>query len=127
MSGKNDAPAEIAEELRKREPIFHHPEFGTTRKDFERMTVEGFWEVGASGKIYDRNFILDTLEERYKNPPEEDMEIRDFNCSAICENNYLVTYTLVQEKVRVTRRSTLWRNVEGEWKIVYHQGTIAGD
>jgi hypothetical protein len=25
------------EELRRREPIFHHPEFGTTRRDYENM------------------------------------------------------------------------------------------
>src|SRR5579883_2763275 len=44
-------------ELRNREPIFHRPELGTARVDFERMTVEDFWEVGASGRCYSRNHV----------------------------------------------------------------------
>ncbi len=34
----------ILEALKKREPIFHRPEFGTTRDDFEKMTVEDYWD-----------------------------------------------------------------------------------
>ncbi|MHC5761500.1 hypothetical protein [Nostoc sp.] len=37
-------------ELIQREPIFHRPELGTTRADFEQMTESTFWEVGASGR-----------------------------------------------------------------------------
>jgi hypothetical protein len=33
----SQSPA-ILEELRGREPIFHHPELGTTRRDYEAMT-----------------------------------------------------------------------------------------
>jgi hypothetical protein len=40
--------SEVLAELSRREPIFHRPELGTTRADFEKMTVEDFWEVGAS-------------------------------------------------------------------------------
>ena len=115
---------EIIEELKKREPIFHHPEYGTSRVDFEKMTEETFWEVGASGNRYSRDFILDTLEKRFQNPQEEDLEIKDFHCLEISQNNYLVTYTLIQDKKRVTRRSTVWKKRGNDWKIVYHQGTI---
>src|SRR5581483_1878682 len=38
----------VLEELRMREPIFHKRQFGTNRKDFEAMTADEFWEVGAS-------------------------------------------------------------------------------
>lgn len=43
----------VLEELKKREPIFHRPEFGTTHIDFENMTIDGYWEIGASGKRND--------------------------------------------------------------------------
>jgi hypothetical protein len=42
------ANLDVLNELIQREPIFHRPELGTTRQDFENMTVETFWEVGAS-------------------------------------------------------------------------------
>ncbi len=115
---------DVMEELKKREPIFHHPEYGTKREDFERMTEETFWEVGASGQCYSRNFVLDTLDKRFKNPPMDEWEIKDFSCLEIAENNYLVTYTLIQDKKRITRRSTIWKKYDNDWKIVYHQGTI---
>jgi hypothetical protein len=36
----------VLAELSRREPIFHRPEFGTSRADFERMTAEDYWETG---------------------------------------------------------------------------------
>ena len=42
---------EVLDELRAREPLFHRPEFGTTRSHLEAMTTEDFWEVGASGCV----------------------------------------------------------------------------
>ena len=116
----------ILNELKKREPIFHHPEFGTSRKDFESMTEESFWEVGASGKRYSREHILDILEERFANPHEDIWKTEDFKCQEIVMDNYLLTYTLLQGK-RITRRTTIWRRCNNNWKIVYHQGTIVGD
>ena len=55
----------VLEELIKREPIFHRPEFGTTRADFEKMMSPDFWEIGASGRRYSRAFVLDELERRH--------------------------------------------------------------
>ena len=116
--------AEVLAELKAREPIFHRPEWGTTRADFERMTVEDFWEVGASGKRYNREFVLDTLEERYATPHEDDLEAHGFHCRRLAENVYLLTYTLHQPQDRWTRRSTIWQRSEAGWQIVYHQGTV---
>jgi hypothetical protein len=114
---------DVLNELIKREPIFHRPEFGTTRQDFENMTIDTFWEVGASGRRYSRKYVMDTLELRHSQPHEDIWETLDFHCLEIAPNNYLVTYTLIQEE-RVTRRSTIWRRCGTDWKIVYHQGTI---
>ena len=114
---------EVLEELKQREPIFHHPEFGTTRRDYENMTDPEFWEVGASGRRYSREFVLDTLENRLPDPDESQWLTRDFQCREIAADNYLITYTLHQAK-RVTRRATLWRRTAAGWKILYHQGTL---
>jgi hypothetical protein len=113
----------VLEELKRREPIFHRPEWGTTRGDFENMTDAAFWEVGASGRRYSREFILDTLENRALQGYEDLWETVDFHCLEIAPDNYLVTYTLLQG-ARVTRRATLWRRTSSGWKILYHQGTV---
>ncbi|HVM48709.1 MAG TPA: hypothetical protein VMU04_11820 [Candidatus Acidoferrum sp.] len=114
---------EVMRELMQREPLFHRPEFGTTRKDFEKMTAPAFWEVGASGRRYSRQFVLDVLEERYAKPTEVAWEIGDFHCFEIATDNYLVSYTLIQGE-RVTRRTTIWRRTAEGWQTLFHQGTI---
>ena len=113
----------VLQELQRREPIFHHPEFGTTRADFENMTDANFWEVGASGRRYSRDFVLDLVETRAPDPAEASWITRDFQCREIAADNYLITYTLLQGS-RVTRRATLWRRTKAGWKILYHQGTM---
>ena len=44
--------------------------------------------------------------------------------SALSGDTYLLTYTLLQDHKRLTRRATIWRNTAEGWKAVYHQGTI---
>jgi hypothetical protein len=114
---------DVMMELKKREPLFHREEFGLTREDYERMTETEFWEVGASGRRYSREYVIDSLEKRYKNLGYETWYIEDFQCQEIARDNYLVTYTLFQDK-RQSRRSTIWRRYENDWKIVFHQGTL---
>jgi len=117
----------VLAELSRREPIFHRPEFGITRADFERMTAEDYWETGASGRRYSRQSVLDGLEERFSVPHEDVWETRDFHCRRLSEDTYLLTYTLLQDHQRLTRRATIWRSTAEGWKIVYHQGTIVQD
>ncbi len=114
----------VLEELRSREPIFHRPELGTTRADFENMTVADFWETGASGRRYTRAEVLDALEKRYASPHADVWETRDFECRKLAEHVYLLTYTLLQNGKRRTRRCTVWKRTPKGWKIVYHQGTL---
>jgi hypothetical protein len=116
----------VLDELIKREPIFHHPEFGTTRRDFDAMMEPEFWEVGASGRRYSREYVLDMLEKRHSTPRGENWVTRDFYCIEIAPDNYLLTYTLLQDG-RLTRRLTIWRRRGSDWKIVFHQGTVVAE
>jgi len=118
------ALADVLRELVAREPIFHRPEHGTTRADFEAMTDPGFWEVGASGRRYSREFVLDELDRRRARGIEDGPWSADgFECTALAPGTYLLTYTL-EQGARVTRRSTIWRRTAAGWTIVYHQGTV---
>jgi ADP-ribose pyrophosphatase YjhB (NUDIX family)/RimJ/RimL family protein N-acetyltransferase len=117
---------EILEELKSREPIFHHPEkFGKTKQDISKQMCDEFWEVGASGNVYTKQDVIEILLERYNNPYTFDIwEAKDFELTKIAQDNYLLTYILTQNKTRITRRSTFWRKEVGSWKILYHQGTV---
>jgi hypothetical protein len=117
---------DVLAELRRREPIFHRPEFGTTRAELETMVDANFWEVGASGRRYTRKYALEVLEKRTGTPGEELWETTDFRCQELAVDLYLLTYTLRQGE-RITRRSTIWRRSTEGWKVVFHQGTIVAN
>jgi hypothetical protein len=124
----NDAElAEVLAELKAREPIFHRREFGTTRADFEGMTLPEFREVGASGRRYTREVVLDELDRRFASPHEDVWETSGFRCQRVSPDVYLLTYTLLQDTKRLTRRTTIWQKTRDGWKIGFHQGTIVED
>jgi hypothetical protein len=96
----------ILGELVQREPIFHRRAFGTSRDDLEAMTAEDFFEIGASGRIYQRDFVIANLLERYQQPERHDWPCRDFSIRRLAENLYLLNYTL-DEPGRTTLRTTI--------------------
>ncbi|HEV2647392.1 MAG TPA: DUF4440 domain-containing protein [Acidobacteriaceae bacterium] len=114
----------ILDEIRRREPIFHSPEFGTSAADYERVVAEDYWEVGASGRRYSREFILNSL---YPEPPAfaESLgwESWDYALRRLGPETYLITYVLRQGD-RMTRRATIWESSPGGWRVLYHQGTV---
>ncbi len=116
----------ILDQLKSMEPIFHHPEkFGKTRQDIENQMCYEFWEVGASGAVYTREDVVSTLLERYNDAKYEDIyETSNFKVTQIAPNNYLLTYDLIQNKTRLTKRATIWRKENDQWRILYHQGTV---
>jgi hypothetical protein len=121
-----DELEKFTSELFAREPIFHRPELGTTRADFEAMMAPEFWEVGASGKLYNREYVLEVLEQRHRAAIVEQLDITEFRCQRVSPGHYLATYMLDQLG-RKSRRTTLWRSTNDGWKIVYHQGTLVSD
>ena len=123
----NPALTPILDELRPLEPIFHTPEFGLEPADFARRTAPDYWEVGASGRRYSRDFILQTLADT---PPVNAATVRWRTSghalrqlgSTPGAETYLLTYSLRQGD-RLTRRSTIWQRTPTGWQILFHQGT----
>jgi len=116
----------VARELREREPLFHRREHGVSRADFEAMTAADYWEVGASGAVYDRQTCLDELERRFADPtydPLAALEVSDFGVRKAADGVWLVTYRLRQVE-RDTRRLSVWRRTGGGWVVLFHQGTV---
>jgi hypothetical protein len=123
-STMSDEVAAVCESLAALEPIFHHPELGASRSDFEESTIADYWEVGASGRVYGREDIWPVLEERYSDPDVTDeWETTEFFCRPLGSETYLLTYVL-RQAARLTRRATVWRRTGATWQVVYHQGTI---
>jgi hypothetical protein len=116
-------------ELLRREPLFHRREIIGGRADFKAETAEDYWEVGASGRRYSREYVWAVLEQRYASPVPDEYEscqwgISDALLREVAPGTYLLTYTLDQAG-RLTRRLTVWQGRPGAgWKALFHQGTI---
>jgi hypothetical protein len=110
-------------DLRAREPIFHRTELGTTRADFDRATAPDFWEVGASGRVYQREYVWSVLEARYASGDDDPWSVSGFRVRALGGDTFLATYDLAQGD-RLTRRATVWTHTPEGWVAQYHQGTV---
>lgn len=118
------ALAAVRDELAAREPVFHHPELGTSAEALDRQAAPEFEEVGASGRRYSREFVLATVRDRFaRGIPDDPWEAGGFHCVALGPHTYLLTYDLRQGD-RLTRRATIWRRTEDDWEVVHHQGTL---
>ena len=122
-----DVPAElepVLAELRDREPVFHREEQRMSDADLEAAVAPDFWEIGASGRVYDRAQAMAIIRERYAERLDDDQwTTNDFHIRQVGPGTYLFTYRLDMPD-RVTRRLTVWqRREDGGWRILYHQGT----
>jgi hypothetical protein len=86
----------VLAELRQREPIFHRREHLSSREDFERQTAADFWEVGASGRRYSREFVWSVLGARLASGEDDEYasgswQATDFQLRRIARDTYLLT------------------------------------
>lgn len=125
--------ADILSQLILLEPIFHRFEDlsgrSPTRADIDCMMAPEFFEIGASGRLYSRDFIIQTLEERFRMPEPQPDRFRasEFHLLRVSAEAWLLSYMLRQEIAdapRISRRTTLWKKTAEGWKILFHQGTL---
>lgn len=116
----------ILQALREREAILQHPAAGISSVALEALLDAEFRETGASGHLYDRKTALQALEQGSAGEPDDGAaspQMSELRCLRLAEEVYLLTY-LLSHPDRPTRRSSIWRRIDGEWRIVYHQGTV---
>jgi hypothetical protein len=120
---------QLLNELLAREPLFHRRNIVSCEEDFLRETIDDFWEVGASGAMYDRATVLRVLIERWASSDVDEADVdgwttTDHQVQMIAADTFLLTYTL-NGQGRTTRRTTIWqRSSEQHWRAVFHQGTV---
>lgn len=122
----------VLAEVRAREPLFHRREFVHDDESFEASTTAGFWEVGASGRVYSREVVRQALRERWRTPLEDDLvaenwQLAEEQIEQIDASTYLFTY-LLRQPGRTSRRMSIWqRSADSSWRVAYHQGTVVED
>jgi hypothetical protein len=113
----------ILTQLLPLEPVFHTVAFGLDPSGRARRMAPGYWEIGASGRCYTREFILQMDPAHFVDAETAGWRVTDHALMPLDPDTYLLTYRL-QQGERLTRRATIWQRILDDWQILYHQGTI---
>src|SRR5690349_20455604 len=117
----NAAPT-LEAQLRHLEEQLLHPGERASAERLDALLAEDFVEFGTSGRIFDKKQIVKLL-------PEESpikLSLSDFKSTMLSETIALLTYRAIRGSrppVR-TLRSSIWRLSNGQWQMVFHQGTL---
>ena len=78
-------------------------------------------EIGASGRLWTRASIIAALAEE-SSADDTVIEASDIEGYELTRDIILLTYVTKRDGRRA-RRSSLWRQNEGNWQVLFHQGT----
>ena len=90
-----------------------------SKNELEKIISKDFIEFGSSGLIYCYDDIINGL---LYETEEKIFEIIKMDTKIISENIILVLYTIKMNNF-TSNRSSIWKNENNEWKIIFHQGT----
>ncbi|UTT43622.1 nuclear transport factor 2 family protein [Exiguobacterium aurantiacum] len=95
----------------------------TVRTSPERLrdlVTEDFFEIGSSGRILYREEDTNTMD-----LGEIDITLTNFKLDVIRDDVVLATYRTENHTTgQSALRSSIWVNIDGTWKMKFHQGTI---
>lgn len=82
------------------------------------LLAEDFLEFGSSGKSFDKKTIIDSVSHGIK------FTVTDFKIKQLSSEVVLATYlTSRHNDNKRALRSSIWKLIDGKWKMVFHQGT----
>lgn len=96
------------------------PSVRQSTDQLNKLIADDFFEIGASGKIYDKKSILSRLPLEQNDAPLG--KVINFETYQISENLIRANYTL-EEKTRRTLRTSIWKRQHNNYQMIFHQGT----
>lgn len=113
----------VLETLIALEQKLHEPSVRRDAGQLDLLLDETFFEFGASGNVWTREAIVQSLQ----GETSSKITATDFQATQLSPNVYLVTYKSQRlnddHSVSEALRSSIWRMRDGQWKMVFHQGT----
>jgi hypothetical protein len=119
----------LLSELQALEVELHHPAVRCSRERLEQLLHPDFYEVGRSGRTYDRATVIAHLVAQESQPV---MESGAFALSELAPGIAMLTYRSAFADPEHglsyhALRASVWVNTAGVWQMRYHQGTPAAE
>ncbi|KAF1013769.1 MAG: hypothetical protein GAK31_02776 [Stenotrophomonas maltophilia] len=119
------APAALARALEALDRALHTPQLRADRQQLDALLAPDFSEIGSSGRCWSR---ADTLRDLPAATEPVSLEACDFTVWQLADDLAQVRYRSRYHREGAQRwvlRSSLWRQAQGRWQMVFHQGTPA--
>ena len=113
----------ISELIKALELELLQPEVRRSKKRLNELIADDFVEISSSGKEYNKADVINDLASQN----EIKFSVQNFSTIEISPETILATYEVEKEisgsNVKVnSSRTSIWKNKDGEWQIVFHQG-----
>ena len=109
------------------EKQLHSSEVRSSKDKLNILLSETFIEIGASGKIFTKEEVIEYL---LKSKPIK-IETTEFKLNNLSSNILQLMYKekseLSSTNYRNTLRSSLWEKNGNNWQMIFHQGTVVND
>jgi hypothetical protein len=104
--------------LRELEESLLQPSVRATADQVAMLLADEFTEFGSSGRVYDKQQVIVALQQEHGQGSK--LTITDFSARRLAPDVVLLTYRIVETR---TIRSSIWKLMNGQWRMVFHQGT----
>ncbi|MEH2073908.1 MAG: DUF4440 domain-containing protein [Nostoc sp.] len=113
--------------LRELEERLLQADVRKSAKDIMDLLADEFIEFGSSGRVFNKQQIIDSLQNEPIEPVTQ-RSITEFKTLVLATGVVLVTYHIVRylsgEQPVNSLRSSIWKFNNDRWKIIFHQGTL---
>ncbi|BBD68757.1 hypothetical protein NIES4072_39170 [Nostoc commune NIES-4072] len=113
--------------FRELEERLLQPDVRKSAKDVMDLLADEFIEFGSSGRVFDKQQIINSLQNERIEPLTQ-RSITEFKTLVLATGVVLVTYRVVKyisdEQPVHSLRSSIWKLTNARWKMVFHQGTL---
>ena len=116
----------IEEHLRALEEQLLQRDVRTSASRLDVLLADEFIEFGSSGRIFDKQDLIESL--RAESPTHR--SLTEFTARILAPGVVLATYRAVRhgpsnEAPVRSLRSSVWKLTHGQWRMVFHQGTLS--
>jgi hypothetical protein len=110
---------ELQDHLYSLEERLLHPDRERNRTALIPLLAEDFKEFCVSGRIFNRQQVIDALIKSDQRPAT----ISNYYVDPLAEDVALATYRITTT-LAVSHRSSLWVFRDNRWQLFFHQGTF---
>jgi hypothetical protein len=106
------------------------PEIRASAAEVAALLADDFFEFGASGSVWTRQQAIEDLPREQHSEPPYETSCGEFEVHRLAEGVALVTYRGTRRIPSEAKelhflRSSIWKLIDGHWRMAFHQGTPA--